>query len=109
MPLMNSAEGDCMARRTIRLETEDQRARRLSDESYEERLDLAKPTDTEILDWLESNAKRCGDGWICRNPVTGRGFILNETTNSGERQSVGYKIIHKTVREAIVDVMVKGI
>lgn len=50
------------------------------------------PTDTEMLDWLQNNARGYGVGWICRDSVTGRGLRLHETS---------LKEASDTVREAI--------
>lgn len=49
-----------------------------------------KPTDTELLDWLESqNAKRSYSGrCMFRWSTTGRGWRLHETTESGASLSV---------------------
>lgn len=58
--------------------------------------DEIKPTDEEILNWLDKNTKGYGRGWICRNSTTGRGMRLHETTSTGAKS---------TVREAIVDAM----
>lgn len=58
------------------------------------------PTDTEMLDWLESHARGYGDGWVCRNSGTGRGLRLHETTRTDAK---------RTVREAIIDAMIKEI
>lgn len=36
-------------------------------------------TDTELLNWLDKNAKGYGKGWICRDSTTGRGLRIHET------------------------------
>lgn len=51
-------------------------------------------TDTEMLDWLEENARGYGRGWVCRNSTTGRGLRLHETSRLDARS---------TVREAIIN------
>ncbi len=49
-------------------------------------------TDTERLDWLQSQTRGYGKGWICRNSSMGRGMRLHETT---------FELTTGTVREAI--------
>jgi len=58
--------------------------------------DEIKPTDKEMLDWLDKNAKGYGSGWICRGSFTGRGLRLHETSFDDAKP---------TVREAIADAM----
>ena len=35
--------------------------------------------DTERLDWLQAQSKGYGNGWVCRNSISGRGMRLHET------------------------------
>ena len=59
-----------------------------------------KPTDTEMLDWLQKQTTGYGCGWICRKSQFGRGIRLHET--SREYASVD-------VRDAITTAMQDGI
>jgi hypothetical protein len=56
-------------------------------------LDAAK-MDTARLDWLQSQTKGYGGGWICRNSTGGRGMRLHETsgdqTRSTAREAIDY-------------------
>lgn len=61
---------------------------------------MNKPTDKEMLDWLDKNMRGYGKGWICRDSSTGRGLRLHE--HSGDRTK-------PTVREAIADAIEKGL
>jgi len=54
------------------------------------------PTDTEMLNWLDNNARQYGNGWICRDSTTGRGLRLHETTDARAKS---------TVRAAIIEAM----
>lgn len=51
-------------------------------------------TDKELLDWMQSQTKGYGNGWIFRNSKTGRGMRLHETYDSG-------KEVNRDVRKAI--------
>jgi hypothetical protein len=62
-------------------------------------MDIKMPSDTEMLDWLQKNAKGYGLGWICRNSHIGRGLRLHETSQSDAQP---------TVREAIRAFMEEG-
>lgn len=48
--------------------------------------ELAK--DKERLDWLQSQTKGYGTGWLCRDSTTGRGMRLHETSTIGAFQDV---------------------
>lgn len=50
------------------------------------------PTDTELLNFLESSGKLTKYKWICRQSVTGRGWRLHQDPKGGK---------HITVRGAI--------
>lgn len=39
--------------------------------------------DKERLDWLQSQTKGYGTGWLCRDSTTGRGMRLHETSTIG--------------------------
>lgn len=58
------------------------------------------PSDTEILNWLDENARGYGKGWICRDSSTGCGSLLHETNT---------KEVEQTVREAIFVAMKGGL
>lgn len=55
----------------------------------------AMPSDTELLDWLQSATTGYGEGWVCRPSSTGRGWRLHETTG----------VACSSVREAIAGAM----
>lgn len=38
------------------------------------------PTDTQLLDWLQSRTVGYGTGWVARNSTTERGFRLHESS-----------------------------
>lgn len=59
-----------------------------------------KPTDTEMLNWLDKNTRGYGAGWICRDSASGRGLRVHETS----RQDA-----NRTVRGAIAKAMEAGI
>lgn len=63
-------------------------------------LKQTKPSDTEMLDWLQANTKGYGKGWICRNSISGRGLRVHET-------SIPEAV--PTVRDAIAIAMREGI
>ncbi len=46
-------------------------------------LDTGLEADTERLDWLQSQTKGYGYGWVCRDSATGRGMRLHETLLPG--------------------------
>lgn len=56
-------------------------------------------TDTERLDWLQSQTAGYGGGWVARQSSTGRGFRLHESSHPDARP---------TVREAIDLAMQQG-
>jgi hypothetical protein len=58
-----------------------------------------KPSDTEMLDWLQENTRGYGIGWVCGNSSTGRGLRLHETSQKDAKA---------TVREAIISAMITG-
>jgi hypothetical protein len=60
-------------------------------------------TDTELLDWLQSQTKGYGKGWICRLSTTGRGIRLHETSGAPGLESD--EVISKDIREAIIIAM----
>lgn len=64
-----------------------------------------KYTDQELLDWLQSQTKGYGNGWVCRVSNTGRGMRLHETT--GTLDEIESDVISKNVREAIIKAMEK--
>lgn len=80
-----------------RIETTDQEARRLADESA---YIGQKPSDTEMLNWLQMNTKGYGLGWVCRNSDHGRGLRLHETSRKGAKA---------IVRDAIAEAMKSGL
>lgn len=45
-------------------------------------------TDTEMLDWLQKNAKGYGLGWVCRNSTSGRGLRLHETSSTDAQPTI---------------------
>lgn len=57
-----------------------------------------EPTDSEMLDWLESQVEGYGNGIIFRFSGMGRGMRLHETSLDGASP---------TIREAIKDAMGK--
>lgn len=59
-----------------------------------------RPSDKEILDWLEKNMKGYGKGWVCRNSCCGRGLRVHETARDDA---------HPTIREAIKAAMKDGV
>lgn len=60
-------------------------------------------TDTELLDWLQSQTRGYGKGWICRLSSTGRGMRLHETSGTPEELSRGS--VRTDVRQAIITVI----
>lgn len=58
--------------------------------------DINQLSDTKMLDWLQSQTKGYGLGWICRDSFTGRGMRLHETELPDAKS---------TVREAIAVAM----
>jgi len=67
---------------------------------------IDNPTDTELLDFLESLVEGYGDGVICRSSTSARGFRLHETSNA-EVWALGIRGMkaNPTVRGAIIDAM----
>lgn len=59
-----------------------------------------KPTDTEMLDWLQRQTIGYGCGWVCRKSMYGRGIRLHETSRE---DALG------NVRDAIAIAMRDGI
>lgn len=59
-----------------------------------------RPTDTEMLDWLQKNCKNYGKGWICRNSTYGRGLRVHETAREDAQE---------TIRKAIATAMENGV
>jgi hypothetical protein len=53
-------------------------------------------SDTQLLDWLQSQTKGYGKGWICRDSFTGRGMRLHETNMEEANPS-----IRQAIRDAI--------
>ena len=49
---------------------------------------MIKPTDTEMLDWLQRQTKGYGVGWICRDSNFGKGMRLHETSREDASASV---------------------
>ena len=57
---------------------------------------LAQRHNTEValaeerarLDWLQSQTKGYGKGWICRDSTSGRGMRLHETSQDGASPDV---------------------
>jgi hypothetical protein len=47
-----------------------------------------RPTDTEMIDWLQKQTRGYGIGWICRDSDHGRGMRLHETSMEGASGSV---------------------
>ena len=58
------------------------------------------PSDTEMLDWLDKNAKGYGNGWVCRDSVCGLGLRLHETSDEES---------YPNVRTAIYQAMRRGV
>jgi hypothetical protein len=59
---------------------------------------MKKPTDKQLLDFLQSKTTGFGRGWIARMSGLGRGYRLHETDEHAEHAK-------PTVREAIADAM----
>ncbi len=57
-------------------------------------------TDEHLLDWLQSQTKGYGEGWILRQSNTGRDMRLHETPGTPEELSEGR--VCTDVRKAII-------
>ena len=63
-----------------------------------------RPTDTEMLDWLDGQRTGYGEGILWRMPTTGRGWRLHETSKPWCDRAV-LVTPRQDVRDAIADAM----
>jgi hypothetical protein len=61
-------------------------------------------TDTERLDWLQSQTTGYGNGWLARESTTGRGFRLHETEHPSATPNIRLAIDRAMRVEAERDV-----
>lgn len=60
---------------------------------------MSKPTDTEMLDWLETQVEGYGAGIVVRPSIFGRGFRLHEIGE--DWRCITKRVPQRTVRKAI--------
>lgn len=65
---------------------------------------MDRPTDTQLLDFLQESSIGFGDGWILRQSITGRGMRLHESRGD-DWQTVTNRAPNPSVREAIYEAM----
>jgi len=66
---------------------------------------MDRPTDTQLLDFLQKSTTGYGLGWIVRRSTTGRGMRIHETSNNGDSDISILRQPDTSIRNAIFKAM----